>query len=274
MIKNKNVLRLTESAMMLAAASVLSYIKIFALPAGGSVTFASMLPIILIAYRYGTPWGLCCGGIYGVIQFVLGMKNLSYIPHTFVYLLIYTLADYLLAFTVLGLGGIFRGKLKSQSRELLCGAFVVSLLRYLCHVVAGATIWADLDVTTAGIVYSFVYNATYMIPEMLVLMIVTEYVGSVLDFRTPHLSALRRENENSAAKLVGMLAGLTFAAGSIAVISMVFSKLQNAETGEFAFEQLSQVQWSIVIVVAAITIAFTAALLVWRHSLRKKESAK
>ena len=73
-----NILRLTESAVMIALATVLSNIKFFEMPMGGSVTAFSMLPIVLIAYRYGLKWGLFTGGVYGVMQMLLGMHNLKY----------------------------------------------------------------------------------------------------------------------------------------------------------------------------------------------------
>ena len=60
MQKNKLALRLTESAIMIAAATILSMFKLVELPYGGSITLASMLPIVIIAYRYGTAWGILC----------------------------------------------------------------------------------------------------------------------------------------------------------------------------------------------------------------------
>ena len=74
---NRTAYRLTESAIMLAFAAVLSEIKIIHMPYGGSVTAFSMLPLILIAYRYGVKWGLVTSATYGLIQLLLGMDNLS-----------------------------------------------------------------------------------------------------------------------------------------------------------------------------------------------------
>ena len=75
--KNR-VLMLTESAAMIAFATVLSIVKIVDMPYGGSVTACSMLPLLIIAYRYGTKWGLLTSFTYGVIQMFLGMDNLTY----------------------------------------------------------------------------------------------------------------------------------------------------------------------------------------------------
>ena len=77
MQKNKLALRLTESAIMIAAATILSMFKLVELPYGGSITLASMLPIVIIAYRYGTAWGILCGLVHGAIQLLLGSGTLS-----------------------------------------------------------------------------------------------------------------------------------------------------------------------------------------------------
>ena len=68
-------IRLTESTIMLAFATVLSLIKIVDMPFGGSVTACSMLPILIIAYRYGTKWGLFTAFVYSVLQLILGVSN-------------------------------------------------------------------------------------------------------------------------------------------------------------------------------------------------------
>ena len=72
-MKNKNLaLKLTESAMMIALATVLSFLKLASLPYGGSITIASLLPILIIAIRYGVPWGLFTGLVHGTLQLIWG----------------------------------------------------------------------------------------------------------------------------------------------------------------------------------------------------------
>ena len=132
MQKKDSVLRLTESAVMLALAVVLSEIQIANLPYGGSVTACSMLPPIIIAYRYGTKWGLFTGGVFGLLQMMLGMHNLRY-GADFLSVLCIILFDYLVAFGVLGLAGCFRKYIRHQGTAMALGALLVSLLRYLCH---------------------------------------------------------------------------------------------------------------------------------------------
>ena len=77
-MNKKRVLKLTETALMLALATVLSLVKIFELPYGGSITAFSMVPIMIIAFRYGTKWGMISGFVYSVIQLLFGISTLSY----------------------------------------------------------------------------------------------------------------------------------------------------------------------------------------------------
>ena len=181
MNEKRTIYRLCESALMLAFAAVLSVIKLIDMPYGGSVTLFSMLPLIIIAYRYGTRWGLLTGFAYGLIQLLLGMDNLSYAT-SFGAGVAIILFDYGIAFTVLGLGGIFRKMVPSQGVALSLGAVLTGGLRYLCHVISGCTVWYGLSVPTGeSLVYSFGYNI-YMVPETLLLVIGAVYVSRLLNF--------------------------------------------------------------------------------------------
>ena len=114
---------LVESAIMIALATVLSVFKLAELPYGGSITLASMLPIAVLAYRHGTLRGLGAGLVYGVIQQLLGLKNLSYFttPQSIVAII---LLDYAVAFAVIGLAGIFRRLVRRQSAAMLLGTLL------------------------------------------------------------------------------------------------------------------------------------------------------
>ncbi len=71
--------KLVESSILVAIATVLSLIPLVSLPYGGSITFASMLPLIIISYRHGLGWGTASGFVYGIIQQLLGLKDLGYV---------------------------------------------------------------------------------------------------------------------------------------------------------------------------------------------------
>jgi len=186
---NKNKIScLVECAIMVALACVLSFISFSKLPYGGSVTACSMLPIVIAGYRNGPKWGLMTGTVYGLLQLLVlgGVADLKGVGIATV--IGSVLFDFLIAFGVLGLGGIFRGRIKNNVVALGTGTFVAVLLRYVSHFVSGAIFFGSyaewfftegagaaygqtiLDTFTgAGLacVYSVIYNGLYMIPELI-----------------------------------------------------------------------------------------------------------
>ena len=257
--------RLVESALLIAMGVVLSLIKIIDLPYGGSVTIASMFPVMLISYRHGLGYGLISATVYGGIQQLLGLKALSWVS-SWQSVLAVILLDYIVAFAVIGLGGLFRGKFikknDDQVYELLAGGAMVCLLRYICHVISGATVWAGLSIPTRGaIVYSLAYNATYMIPETLVMCIVIYFVGSALDFRFKTPVRLARTTKNKV-PVLELISIAVITAALIFDIVLIFSKTQNAETGNWYMTGLDQVNWVLLIIVTAAAIAVAVTLMI------------
>lgn len=249
-----------ECAVLIAIAAVLGFVKIIDLPYGGSVTAASMLPIILISYKHGTAWGLASGLIFGVIQQLSGLNTLSYAT-SWQALVAIILLDYIIAYTVTGLGGVFRKKIKNQNKAIVCGTVLVCILRYVCHVITGATVWAGISIPTASaLIYSFGYNATYMIPETVVLIIVGYYLSSMIDFSENgnFRTAKTEEKKSSVSPLFNVAGSLVAAAGLIFDTVAVFSKLQNPDTGDFDVTLLSNVPWLAVIAVTAAAAAISA----------------
>ena len=203
--------RLTESAMLLAMAIVLELVsKMFIpeMPFGGQITLVSMLPVVLISYRHGVKWGLVSGFAYALIEMVIGAKTVAaaFQPGYFGdaamigNALIMCLLDYLVAFTVLGIGGCFRNRIKNPGVSLMCGSIVALSARFAAHVLSGfilfsgwaewfftqegfpawgASLVASLSPTMLGFVYSLVYNAMYMVPEIILTAIVALLLGKV-----------------------------------------------------------------------------------------------
>ncbi len=267
--KPRLAVRLTESAVMIALATILSLFKLVDLPYGGSITLASMLPILLIAYRFGTAWGLLTGFVHGVVQFVLGTSVLSHFSSAMSVAAI-ILFDYFLAFAVIGLGGLFKKCIKQQNLALCTGAVLVGVLRYICHVISGCTVWAGLSIPTAGaLTYSLVYNATYMIPETLVLALAAYYIGSAVDFSGNRLTALKKETvtQGRTARLIS--GALLCCAGIFDVVS-IFKTLQNAETGEFDITGIVNTNWvAVAAVTAAAVLVCIVLVLIQRAAGRK-----
>lgn len=181
--------KLTETAIMLALAVLLSYVTVFQAPMGGSITAFSQVPIVLIGYRYGFKWGAGTGVIYGVLEMLLqGLGNFAYVKGFAAYLIL-ILADYVVAFMVLGIGGaIFRKDIKNQTLALALGGAVASLLRFICHFISGVTIWGEYaDGWKSVWAYSFGYNGFYMLFEGILTVIGVVVLSLVLDFNSTNL---------------------------------------------------------------------------------------
>lgn len=182
---------IAESAVMIALGTALSLVTFFTLPAGGSVTPFSMLPVLIIAYRYGLRWGIGVGTVYGLIQMVLGVSALSYATNAWAAVCI-ILFDYAVAFGVLGFGGLFR-KLKNQAVGFSLGVIISCALRFLCHFLTGITVWADYaDGLWGVVIYSLTYNGSYMLPELIITTAVGAVLTSLLDFRGEKLRPLKK----------------------------------------------------------------------------------
>ena len=207
--------KLVTTAMLLAFALILSLIQVIKLPFGGSVTAVSMLPVVLISYMYGVRWGLFSAFIYSVLQLFAGFGTVSafFLPGdsqmVFANAVLICIIDYILAYTALGLGGVFKGKMTSKTKELCLGIVVSLLLRYVMHIISGALFfgaWAEwffADTTGLSqigfltgfcdwvmqsmngiwleIFYSFVYNGAYMIPEIIITTLAAPIIYKVLE---------------------------------------------------------------------------------------------
>ena len=270
--KKLNVRALTECAIMVSLATVLSLITLGSFPTGGSITLASMLPIVVLSYRHGLGWGLASAGVASLLQMLLGLSAFSYVT-TWQSILAVALLDYVIAFAVYGLSGIFRKIIKDQSLALTVGAFSSACLRYLCHVISGATVWAGLSIPdNAAMLYSLSYNATYMVPDTLILCIVTAYLGSVLDFKRDIPTRVRREGETKLDIALSLTAGAIALFAVIFDVVAIFTRLQS-ESGEFDITLLSRVNWIAVAIVSAACL-ITAMALVTAVYLRRRKTDK
>ena len=260
---------LIESAMMVALATVLSIIKIIEMPYGGSVTIASALPIAVLAYRHGFKVGLGAGVVFAMLQQLLGLKTLAYFT-TWQSIVAIILLDYLVAFTLFGLGGVFKSTRLEQKNALLFGAILITVLRYICHVISGATVWAGLSIPTeAALIYSLGYNATYMIPEGIILAACAYYLGSVIDFSRPVPERMAARDKADGAPYFAV-SGLSLLFAVIADTTLIAPHLQDGNSGEFTFKYLSEVSWLTVAVITALCIAIFVLFLLLAKRARKE----
>ena len=187
---------LAEGAVMIALATVLSFIQIVKFPWGGAITVLSMLPIVLFSLRYGVKYGLGAAFVYSLIQFAQGaIDGLFGWGLTPVALIACIFIDYILAFTVLGIAGIFGNK---KLPAIIGGTALALFCRFVFHYISGVLIfnsfgelWAGFSVENSWL-YSLLYNGAYMLPE-----IIFTTAGAIVLLKTPAIRRLLFKNEES-----------------------------------------------------------------------------
>lgn len=198
---NSKTKKIVTTGVLIALGTILSMIKVYDLPYGGSITLFGMVPIVVLGYKYGVKHGILSGLIYSVIQALLGatmsqafagMYDKENAVKSVVNIVLMAFLDYIVAFTVLGLSGMFKNKIKNQYASILVGSGVVVLLRLAAHFLSGWILWgsyaewfftdvmnnslgqsilANLSGQTLAVVYSLIYNASYMLPELVVTLV-------------------------------------------------------------------------------------------------------
>ena len=161
--------KLTTTGILLALSVVLSLLRLFTLPQCGSVTPASMLPIIIISLLYGNRWGILSGIVSGILSMLLTGGVPAPPVSTIWYYLLVLLLDYILAFGFLGLASFFFRLYGKSPRSIAFSAATVIFLRFLCHFTSGIFIWGVYAWEGYGAaLYSLIYNGSYMLFELLI----------------------------------------------------------------------------------------------------------
>lgn len=180
---NRTVLIIVEIAILSSLSLVLDYLANFTtgslFVSGGSISIA-MVPIMLIGFRRGIIAGIASGFIVGAIQVIYGGHILEFFQYVF---------DYPLAYTVVGLAGVFiyLNKKKISGPTIILGSIFAGLLRYLSHILAGIIFWSEnvptefmfLNNRMTGFnayTWSIFYNGLYMIPSIIVSSIVLYFL--------------------------------------------------------------------------------------------------
>ena len=150
---------LAYAGVCIALSFALSYVKFFSLPMGGSITLASMLPLMIYSYIFGARKGVFAGLIYGVLQFIQNPQ---------VYEWMQILLDYPVAFSALGLAGIakkFRFLKGNAIAEIIVGMTIAFVFRYAAHVISGYFVFGvrGNDWNLSPIAYSFAYNSFVLV---------------------------------------------------------------------------------------------------------------
>ena len=161
--KKMGTRQLVFCAMAIALAYVTSYLKLFSLPWGGSVTLCSMLFIVLIGNWYGVQTGIFAGLAYGIMQFLQEPYVLSFFQ---------VCCDYILAFAALGVAGFFA----KSSHGLLKGYIAAVIARGAFHALGGYLYWMDYMPEnfpqSLKAVYPIVYNYSFLLAEAVITVII------------------------------------------------------------------------------------------------------
>jgi thiamine transporter len=179
---------LAECAILIALSTVLSFVKVWNMPWGGSITLLSMLPVALISVRHGLKQGLFCSFIYACIQLAFGivLDGLLGWGLTLGMLFACIFLDYILAFTAIGLSGAFA---KYGLKGTILGTAMGVIIRFACHILSGVYVFASAGKLWDGFetqnvwLYSTVYNSCYMLPEIVLTLIGTAIVFEALKKR-------------------------------------------------------------------------------------------
>jgi thiamine transporter len=151
-----NVKIMVEGALAAALTVALSYVKLWEMPQGGSITLEA-IPLLVYSLRRGVRSGVGAGAVAGLLQLLLG----GYIVHP-----VQAVLDYPLAFAALGLAGVFK-------KPLWAGTVLGSLARFACHVLSGAVFFGSYAPKGTNVwIYSLTYNGSYMLPNLVIAVVV------------------------------------------------------------------------------------------------------
>ena len=170
-----NTMMLAEVSVMIALAVVLDALRLYTLPQGGTITVGEMVPILFVALRRGARVGIFAGTVFGIIDVYF---------EPFVYNPVQFLLDYPIAYGALGLAGLFKQRGVVQTA---IGVAVAIGCRFVSHFVSGIIFFASfaLSAGESPAVYSAIYNATYLLPGLVIseFVIIVLVRGGALRFR-------------------------------------------------------------------------------------------
>jgi len=183
-MQNLKTRKLVEGAAMVALAVVLSFIRVYQLPWGGSITLLSMLPIVVYSLRWGIKDGFLVSFVFALFQLFQGIGDgLFGWGLTPVMLIACILLDYLGAYTILGIAGFMKNR--KDAAGAIIGVAVAVIARFLFHFLSGVVIWHSFGDLWEGFstenewLYSLLYNGSYMLPELIFTVIATVVLFSI-----------------------------------------------------------------------------------------------
>ena len=173
--------KLTECAVMVALASVLSLVCIYQAPFDGKVTLASMVPLILVCVHIKEfKWGFICCFAYSLVQMMLGFAAPP--TATLLYFFAVVMIDYIVAFSILAVSNPVSRMFSSKYAGIAVGSAAAVLLRFVCHFISGILIWGVYAPEGQPVwLYSLIYNGGYMLPELIITTLLSPVLYKVLN---------------------------------------------------------------------------------------------
>ena len=175
--------KLTECAVMIALATVLSFISVYNAPFGGSVTLGSMVPLVLVCARIKDfRWAFLSCFAYALIQMMVGFAAPP--TATLGYFAAVVLLDYVVAFSAISIANPVATLFNHTLPGVGIGAATACVLRFICHFVGGILIWGVYAPEGQPVwLYSLLYNGGYMLPEFVITVILSVAIYAVISKR-------------------------------------------------------------------------------------------
>ena len=167
-MKGNRIKMMAEIGLAVALSAILNLLPLFKMPQGGSVSL-EMLPVLIIALRWGGIPGMITGLVYGFLQLVMG----AYIVHPLQLVL-----DYPLAYLLVGLAGFITidssvNKAGGYYFRLLLAILTGGLARFFAHLISGVIFFGQYAPAGQNVwLYSAIYNGSFILPSLIIAFII------------------------------------------------------------------------------------------------------
>lgn len=176
MKKNWSTQMLVEAGLMIALSFILSNIRLYKMPQGGSVTAGSMIPIILFSLRWGVKPGITMGMVFGMLKLATGGYVFSFIQ---------VVLEYPIAFGLLGISGMFKDGIdrakEGKYGKIVLASFIGILGRFICHFIAGFVFFGEYADGINPVLHSLIYNSSYLIPEFILTFLIISVIWKPME---------------------------------------------------------------------------------------------
>lgn len=186
--------KLTEGGIMVALAFALSLIPHFELPFGGSISWFATLPILVMSLRHNWRWGLGTAAVYSLAQMLQGMGSITLLK-TIPAMILCAFLDYIFAYLCLGFCGPIARRFKNETAGIAAGILATGAMRLVFSILSGVILWGEYAGDTPVWQYSVTYNASWCIPDVLIVLI-----AALILSRVPQMHLTDTQQTNAGAQ--------------------------------------------------------------------------